>query len=80
MVGKGSIGAKSETIGEMEWFLLKNMAEVFERAVDISLEKKDPKKKRAPRLAKKRLQRHPREKKLELVLVTRRNPSLLSTF
>jgi hypothetical protein len=31
---------------------LKNMVEVFERAVDISLEKKDPKKKRERRLAR----------------------------
>ncbi len=35
---------------------LKNMAEVFERAVDISLEKKDPKKKRQRRLERQRRQ------------------------
>jgi hypothetical protein len=33
---------------------LKNMAEVFERAVDISLDKKDPKRKRERRLEKER--------------------------
>jgi hypothetical protein len=33
---------------------LKNMAEVFERAVDISLDKKDPKRKRERRLKKER--------------------------
>ncbi len=35
---------------------LMNMAEIFERAVDISLEKKDPKKKHERRLARKRKQ------------------------
>jgi hypothetical protein len=36
---------------------LKNMAEVFERAVDISLDKKDPKRKRERRFEREREQR-----------------------
>ena len=41
---------------------LKNMAEVFERAVDISLEKKDPKKKHERRIERQRKQSTAREK------------------
>ena len=41
---------------------LKHMAEIFERAVDISLEKKDPKRKRERRLERKRKQGASREK------------------
>jgi 5-methylcytosine-specific restriction endonuclease McrA len=41
---------------------LKNMAEVFERAVDISLEKKDPKKKQERRKERERKHSVPKEK------------------
>ena len=40
---------------------LKHMAEILERAVDISLEKKDPKKKRERRLERERAKAAPRE-------------------
>ena len=60
----GEFKAKFERLAEVLGVEnpLKNMAEVFERAVDISLEKKDPKRKRERRLERQRTKAAAREK------------------
>jgi hypothetical protein len=60
----GNFKAKFERLAEVLGVEnpLKNMAEVFERAVDISLDKKDPKRKRERRLKRERERGAPRGK------------------